>query len=98
VRLHWTGRASRDREAIFDYIQTRNPPAALDLDDRFDAAARRLLVAPALGRSGRKLGTRELVVHRHYILIYDVVGDVIRVLRVFHTARQWPKKRIKPSA
>jgi plasmid stabilization system protein ParE len=32
-----------------------------------------------------------LVVHPSYILIYDVVDKaVVRILRVLHTARQWP--------
>ena len=35
-------------------------------------------------------GTRELVVHRNYILVYDVAGDVVRILRVLHARREWP--------
>lgn len=42
------------------------------------------------GRSGRVGRTRELVVHRRYIIIYDIRGDAIRVIRILHTARQWP--------
>lgn len=33
---------------------------------------------------------RELVVHRNYILVYDVTGDEVRILRVLHARRQWP--------
>jgi len=33
-----------------------------------------------------------LVVHRNYIMIYDVTDDAVRVLRVLHAARQWPAK------
>lgn len=90
MKLAWTRRSLRDREAIKDYIQADNPSAALDLDKRIAASARGLLDAPAIGRPGRVHGTRELIVHRHYIVVYDIVGDVIRVLRVLHTARQWP--------
>ncbi|MFC3441026.1 type II toxin-antitoxin system RelE/ParE family toxin [Sphingobium rhizovicinum] len=43
------------------------------------------------GRPGRVTGTRELIVHRNYMLIYDVVGDVVRILRILHTRRQWPQ-------
>ena len=45
-----------------------------------------------MGRPGRQAHTRELVAHRHYILIYDVAGEQVRVLRVLHTARQWPPR------
>ena len=45
---------------------------------------------PQLGRPGRVESTRELVVHRNYILVYDVAGDVVRVLHVLHATRQWP--------
>ena len=36
------------------------------------------------------LRTRELVAHQNYILVYDTAGDLVRVLRVLHAARQWP--------
>ena len=43
-----------------------------------------------LGRLGRVEHTRELVAHRSYVLVYDLAGDIVRVLRVLHTAQQWP--------
>lgn len=46
-----------------------------------------------MGRPGRRKGTRELVAHPSYLLIYDVSGRTIRILRVMHTARQWPPRR-----
>jgi addiction module RelE/StbE family toxin len=55
--------------------------------------AEHLLEHPALGRIGRVKGTRELVLHPNYILIYDVAGDSVRVLRVVHAARQWPSAK-----
>ena len=90
MRLAWTRLASQDRKAIREYIAEDNPSAALELDEQFGFKARRLLSHADLGRSGRVPGTRELVVHPNYILIYDVAGDVVRVLRVLHAARQWP--------
>lgn len=93
MRLIWTEGALQDRHAIYSYVETANPDAAFDLDEVFSKGAQRLTDNPALGRLGRLPGTRELVVHRHYILIYDVLGDVVRVLGIVHTARSWPPLR-----
>jgi plasmid stabilization system protein ParE len=41
-----------------------------------------------MGRSGLVKGTRELVVHPHYVVVYDV-ADIVRILRVLHTSQQW---------
>lgn len=70
-----------------------NPSAALALDELFSESAGRLVDHPQLGRTGRIIGTRELVAQHNYILVYDVSGDMVRVLRVVHAARQWPPGR-----
>jgi addiction module RelE/StbE family toxin len=93
MRLFWTPEAIQDREDIYDYIEADNPIAALDLDELFEEKAALLIDRPGLGRLGRATGTRELVAHRNYLLIYDVAGDFVRVLNVVHTSRQWPPVR-----
>lgn len=90
VKLFWTRRAQRNRQSIREYIARENPAAALDLDDRLAKKARQLVDHPELGRLGRVVGTRELIAHRNYILVYDVVGSKVRVVRVLHAARRWP--------
>jgi toxin ParE1/3/4 len=91
--LFWTPDAIEDRDSIYDHIETDSPAAALDLDELFEEKASLLVEHPDLGRLGRITGTRELVVHRNYILIYDVTGDLVRVLNLVHAARQWPPIR-----
>ena len=93
MELFWTPEATQDRDEIYDYIEADNPVAALDLDERLSEKATRLVNHPGLGRPGRLQGTRELIAHRNYILIYDVAGDLVRVLRVLHAARKWPPVR-----
>lgn len=93
MRLFWTPEATQDRDEIYDYIEADNPTAALALDELFAEKAGRLIDHPGLGRPGRVAGTRELVAHHNYILVYDVVGESVRVLRVMHAARQWPSQR-----
>ncbi|MGR3313432.1 type II toxin-antitoxin system RelE/ParE family toxin [Roseovarius indicus] len=50
----------------------------------------RLPEQPKTGRPGRVHGTRELVVHHNYIVIYAERPTVVTVLRVLHAARMWP--------
>jgi toxin ParE1/3/4 len=90
VSLYWTPEALADRREIYDYIETDDPAAALSLDEQFAAFAERLAAYPYLGRPGRVTGTRELVAHHNYLLIYDIAAGNVRVLRVLHSARQWP--------
>lgn len=93
MELFWTPEATRDRDEIYDYIEADNPAAALALDELFSEKAGRLVDHPGLGRLGRVAGTRELVAHRNYILVYDQVGEIVRILRVLHAAQQWPPSR-----
>ena len=93
VKLVWARPAAADRREIRAYIAQDNPSAALALDELFSETAGRLLNHPQLGRPGRAVGTRELVAHPNYVLVYDVTADSVRVLRVLHAARQWPPPR-----
>lgn len=89
MKLVWTRQAHADRKEIREYIARHAPAAAMALDQRFSKTASLLLNHPYLGRPGRVSGTRELVVHQHYILVYDLGSDAVRVLRVLHAAKHW---------
>jgi toxin ParE1/3/4 len=91
MQLAWTPESVEDREAIYTFIEADNPHAALALDTLISEKAERLLEQPGLGRPGRVPGTRELVFHPNYLLVYDEVQDRLRILRVLHAARQWPR-------
>ncbi|MEA3410914.1 MAG: type II toxin-antitoxin system RelE/ParE family toxin [Pseudomonadota bacterium] len=93
MKLVWSRPAILDRKEVRASIAQDNPAAALVLDELFSEKASRLTDHPGLGGPGRVAGTRELVVHQNYILIYDTAGDLVRVLRVLHAARQWPPTR-----
>jgi addiction module RelE/StbE family toxin len=90
MKAFWTHEAKADRNAIYAYIETDDINAAMAMDDLFSKAAIQLEQCPMSGRTGRLAGTRELVAHRHYVMIYDISGDTVRILRVLHAARQWP--------
>jgi addiction module RelE/StbE family toxin len=93
MELFWTPEAIQDRDEIYDHIEADNPAAALTLDELFAEKADRLVDHPGLGRPGRLAGTQELVAHQNYILVYDVTGDLVRILRVLHAARRWPPQK-----
>jgi toxin ParE1/3/4 len=90
MRLIWTLPARRDRRSIFDYIHRDNASAAANMDGLFAKAAQKLLELPQSGRSGRVKGTRELLVHPSYFIVYDLKDDSVRILAIIHTARRWP--------
>ena len=90
MKLVWTRLAQADRRAIRGYIAADDQRAALAMDELFSQKAARLAQLPEMGKPGRVDGTRELVAHRSYILIYAVKDDQVQVLRIMHTARQWP--------
>ncbi|HEY4145408.1 type II toxin-antitoxin system RelE/ParE family toxin [Pinirhizobacter sp.] len=90
MKLLWTSTARKDRVNIRTFIERDNPAAALELDEVFSDRTAGLLELPLMGRTGRLKGTRELVVHGNYVVVYDVMKDDIRIIRILHAARRWP--------
>jgi toxin ParE1/3/4 len=92
VKLAWSAFALSDRDAIFTFIEADNPTAAIMVDERIVAAARRLIDFPGSGRVGRIAGTRELVINgTPYVAAYVVTESAVRILRVLHGAQEWPE-------
>ena len=92
MRLRWTKRAERDLDEIAKHIGQDSPAAAarvvLELIDQVEV---NLPAHPAIGRPGRVLGTRELVIGvMPYVVPYRVRGVDMEMLRVLHTSRRWP--------
>ena len=90
MRVVWTPTASAHRRRIRTHIARDNPIAADALDELFTEKANYLIDHPELGYPGRVHGTRELVAHPNYIIVYKVIGDEVRVLRVLHAAMAYP--------
>ncbi|OTG97659.1 type II toxin-antitoxin system RelE/ParE family toxin [Acinetobacter sp. ANC 4973] len=88
MNVCWTPTALEDLERIVDYIAERNLVAAIELHDLIQEKIDLLSHSSLMGRSGLVKGTRELVVHPHYVVVYDV-ANTVRVLRILHTSQQW---------
>ncbi|WP_333661188.1 type II toxin-antitoxin system RelE/ParE family toxin [Acinetobacter sp.] len=88
MKIEWTETAGQDRRNIYDYLDERNPIAAIEIDDLIEEKIDLLIGNMLIGRSGREKGTRELVIHPHYVVVYDI-KDTVRILRVLHTSQQW---------
>jgi toxin ParE1/3/4 len=90
-RVVWLRRANRNLDAILGYIAQDNPVAAKQLVSAIREQVDLLASHPNLGRAGRVIGTRELVVHKNYLLCYRVREDRVEILCVQHAKRRWPK-------
>ena len=87
----WHPGAEDDLDEIVDYIAIDNIQAALKLARRIVAAVEKNLPhSPHMGRPGRVEGTRELVVHKNYLVIYEATASDINILNVVHAARLYP--------
>jgi toxin ParE1/3/4 len=76
---------------ISDYIEQRNAVAAQSLRAAIVQSAENLPRMPYLFRLGRVVGTREIGVHPNYILVYQVAGEAIDVLRILPPMRTHPQ-------
>lgn len=86
----WTPEAEQDRDAVWDYIALDDASVAARMDELFSLAATRLTSFPEIGKAGRIPGTRELIAHESYRLVYEIEDGTVWIHALIHTARQWP--------
>ena len=92
MRVRWTRRALRTLDGIAAYIAQDSPDAARRIVSRVEDAVEQLALQPSLGRAGRVVGTRELVVSgTPFIVPYSVRAASVEILTVLHAARRWPE-------
>ena len=65
MKLFWSAFALADRDGIFTHIEADNPRAAIAVDERIAAAARRLVDFPESGRPGRVAGSASWLLPAH---------------------------------
>jgi plasmid stabilization system protein ParE len=90
--LLWSAAALDDFENAIARIAADDREAARRVAAAIDRAARLLAERP-IGRPGRVTGTYEKTVSGlPWIIVYTLDGDRLVVLRVIHSARDWPKE------
>jgi addiction module RelE/StbE family toxin len=93
VRLVFAQRFRDELRREYRFIRERNGVAATDVRSRILETVKRLKTFPQSGRSWRTEGTWELLIPRlPYIVIYEIDGDRVVVLTLFHTAREFPER------
>ena len=91
MQIVWLKKALLNLDEIAEYIAHDNPAAAIKIVETIESQVNLLSSQPAIGRSGRVLGTRELVItNTPYLVPYRIKNSTVEILRVFHTSRMPP--------
>ncbi|RMS90110.1 hypothetical protein ALP58_200121 [Pseudomonas savastanoi] len=75
---------------IIRYISNEDPKAAQAILERLQSAILPVADHPYLYRPGRVPGTRELVAHPNYVMVYRVTLERIEVVNVIHARQEYP--------
>ena len=93
MKIEWLPMADATRDAQLTYIAQDSIQAARDVAAQIERQTGQLAQFPDLGRTGRRRGTRELVISRtSLVVIYRVRPKLARIeiIRVLHSSQQWP--------
>ena len=92
MNIIWSPDAIQDLVSLRSYIAQESPRGAQRVALRILYSVERVLPnSPHMGRPGRVPGTRELIIPQTpYIVPYRVDGEILQILRVYHSARRWP--------
>ena len=93
MKIVWSRRAIRHFVSLREYIAKDCEPNAALVAQRILKAVDLLQTQPDMGRPGRVLGTRELVVPgTPYVIPYRVRRERLELMAVFHGRQKWPAK------
>jgi len=92
MMIRWLDAAVNDLQSVRHYISQDNATAARKVVKKILHAIDILSEQPGMGRSGRAINMRELIVPgTPYIVPYRVKHNTVEILRVLHCAMQWPE-------
>ena len=87
MKVRWSRRALADLARIADRIARDKPLAATEFVGAVAGKVEHLALFPLLGHTGVYQDTRELVVHKNYLVTYRVRADEVQIVQVWHVAR-----------
>ncbi len=90
LTITWLSTAKSDLAEIITYIAERSPQAARNIRWRIESAVLPVAEHPYLYKPGRISGTREIVAHPNYIIVYKVTDSAIEVMNVVHARQEYP--------
>jgi toxin ParE1/3/4 len=93
MKVIWSPRAVRHLISLREFIATESEQSAALVAHRILDAIDLLKTQPEMGRAGRVVGTRELVVpDTPYVIPYRVKRNRLEVIAIFHGRQKWPTK------
>jgi toxin ParE1/3/4 len=93
MKVIWSPRAIRHLVALREHIAKDSEQNATLVAQRILHSVELLQTQPDMGRPGRVVGTRELVVpNTPYLIPYRVRRERLELIAVFHGHQKWPKK------
>jgi toxin ParE1/3/4 len=91
MKVRWVRTALADIEAIEDHIARDDPRRAFEIVWAIKTRVETLADFPDIGRNGRVIGTRELVLaDLPWIVVYRPRPPHIEILRIIHGHQRWP--------
>jgi toxin ParE1/3/4 len=91
MKVVWSRRAIRHLVYLREYIEKDSEQNAALVAKRILKAVDLLQSHPEMGRPGRVVGTRELVVPgTPYLIPYRVRRERLELIAVFHGRQKWP--------
>ena len=88
MAVKWLKVALENMATIADYIAQDKPDRATSFVREIREKTLVLADFPSIGRAGRVAGTRELIAHKNFLVIYRVKGKNIEIIRVRHVAQK----------
>lgn len=93
MKVVWSPRAIRHLVHLREFIEKDSEQNAAVVAARILEAVELLESHPEMGRPGRVIGTRELVVSgTPFIIPYRVRRERLELIAVFHGRQKWPTK------
>ncbi len=88
MKIRLSSEANHDIQQAADFLIARNPAAARQFVDTIDLAFKNLRDNPRMGRKTDDEPAYILVLSSiPYKIIYEIDGDTISILSIFHTSR-----------